>query len=383
MSKLNAAIALCNAFLCQSIPHHRSRSQTEADVVVLASEAIGDNLVFLDVLHYIENHNTNENTKTVFICNKKMQSFWESNKKIQSTIIIPVEKQFSKETTDNIKKIQRMRIGRLVLPMHHTLSVIIANEFRSDRLYAMLYNEWFRNRRQYIKKLYKSGNKQITWIEDGFFIGSAYERFMNEIYGEEYLWGLPQVKIKKKPVIYGDYVFFAPFSNLPERSLNEKQILEIVDHVLNRENYTVILTGTNNDQKEAKRISNKIHTSRLVNLVGKTSFDEYLNLIANSRVVVGTDSGSIHYAASFGVKSVVLAGLWSGAFLPYATNKYDVYPKCVYTKMEMDCKYCLNKPGGIRASNNICFENTKNGKRRICLENIDIEDVKHAISEYL
>ena len=378
MSKLNAVIAVSKAMLFQLFPRRKSRGKADVDVIILASEAIGDNLVFLDVLHFIENINASENKQTIFICNKKMQPFWEDNKELKTTAILPVDKEFSKETTKNIAIVKRMRIGNVILPMHHTLSVIIATSLRSNWLYAMLYNEWFVNRPFYIKKLYSSSNIQIVRIEDGCFIGSAYEKLVHKIYGKEYSWGLPKLQFDKTPVKYSDYIFIAPFSNLPERSLNEKQILDIIRFVLNKK-HTVILSGTKNDLKMADRISEKIDNDHLINLVGKTSFEEYLNLIANSRIVIGTDSGSIHFAASFGIKSVVMAGLWSGAFLPYTTNKYNEYPKCIYTRDEMNCKYCLNKSGGIRVSNHNCYENIKNGNKRICLETIDIVDAEKVI----
>lgn len=379
MSKINALRALLKAFSNQIVNKDKYNSNADTDVIVLASEAIGDNLVFIDVFNFIEEQDQKEGKRTIFICNKKMNTFWEANKKNNNTEIWSVDKQFSKDTFCCIDRVKKENIHRMILPMHHTLSVIISNCVKANEFYAMLYNEWIVNRPFYIKKLYSIGRKKVIDLEDGFFIGTAYEKLMNSIFQEEYSWGLPEICYNNKDIEYDDYIFFAPYSNLPERSLSNEQIIQIITFLINECNSKVILSGTSNDIQDAEIISQEINNTNLINLVGKTTFDEYLNLIAKARLVVGTDSGSIHYAASLGVESVVLAGLWSGAFLPYRTNKNGIFPKCIYTKQEFGCKYCLNKIGGIKSCNSKCFERIENGQRRLCLESISMDDVKQVL----
>lgn len=380
MSRLNAFTVLCRALLSQKVRKRFIDDSSETDVIVFASEAIGDNLVFLDVLHFLEEESRKESRSLIFICDKKMFAFWNLNKLYESTELLAVDKRISKETMTNIDKVRRIKIGKIILPMHHTLSVIVANCFHSNAFYGMLYNEWIINRPSYIKRLYKTGNKHIIHIEDGRFIGFAYEQLIENIYGKKYVWGLPEISYDKAAVEFENYVFFAPYSNLPERSLSEEQIVEIIRYLIHEHDCTVVFSGTTDNQEDAERVSALFSSNKLINLVGKTTFNEYLNFIAEAKLVVGTDSGSIHYAASFGVKSVALVGLWSGAFLPYKNNKYGRYPRCICAREKMDCKYCLNKPGGIASCNLKCYENARNGKRRLCLESIDINDVKLALS---
>ena len=107
MSKINALRALLKAFSNQIVNKDKYNSNADTDVIVLASEAIGDNLVFIDVFNFIEEQDQKEGKRTIFICNKKMNTFWEANKKNNNTEIWSVDKQFSKDTfccIDRVKK---------------------------------------------------------------------------------------------------------------------------------------------------------------------------------------------------------------------------------------------------------------------------------------
>jgi len=76
-----------------------------------------------------------------------------------------------------------------------------------------------------------------------------------------------------------------------------------------RTNVPVVLLGSRNDEAAAEGISGK-------NLVGKTTLDEAINLIAGARYVVSNDSGLMHVAAALGKSQVALFGSSSPLHTP-------------------------------------------------------------------
>jgi heptosyltransferase-2 len=90
----------------------------------------------------------------------------------------------------------------------------------------------------------------------------------------------------------------------------------------------VVLLGSPNDQAAAADIAGK-------NLVGKTTLDEAIRLIAGAAVVVSNDSGLMHVAAALGRPQVALFGSSSPEHTPPASSKARVL------WLHLECSPCF------------------------------------------
>jgi heptosyltransferase-2 len=92
----------------------------------------------------------------------------------------------------------------------------------------------------------------------------------------------------------------------------------------------VVLLGSRNDEQAAAGIPGK-------NLVGKTSLDEAIRLIAGASAVVSNDSGLMHVAAALGRPQVALFGSSSPEHTPPASARARV----LWLKLE--CSPCFER----------------------------------------
>jgi heptosyltransferase-2 len=90
----------------------------------------------------------------------------------------------------------------------------------------------------------------------------------------------------------------------------------------------VVLLGSAKDQEAAKDV-------RGVNLIGKTTLDEAIRLIAGAAVVVSNDSGLMHVAAALGRPQVALFGSSSPEHTPPASSKARVL------WLHLECSPCF------------------------------------------
>ena len=97
----------------------------------------------------------------------------------------------------------------------------------------------------------------------------------------------------------------------------------------------IVLLGSSADRKEAEQIPGK-------NLVGQTTLDEAIDLIAGAATVVTNDSGLMHVAAATGTPQVALFGSSS----PEHTPPMSPVARVLWLKIECSPCYARECPLG-------------------------------------
>lgn len=89
---------------------------------------------------------------------------------------------------------------------------------------------------------------------------------------------------------------------------------------------------------------------RIIDLIGKTSINQSLSVLANSKLVIGAEGGMMHCASALGVKTLTLMGgsdykMWN----PGGSNSPTI-------NLYLECAPCLFTSRGAHCSNHKCLD---------------------------
>jgi hypothetical protein len=142
----------------------------------------------------------------------------------------------------------------------------------------------------------------------------------------------------------------------PYRAWLIDYFIEVIKWILNNTSWKVILTGIKYNEEVENDINYVFgYDDRIINMMGKTNFEEWMSLIRDACCIISNDTGDVHMAASLDTKSFVIAGYWDyGRFLPYDKFiKFNNVPTPIYGE-EPSCKWC--RLDGLFKSNSKSLE---------------------------
>lgn len=105
---------------------------------------------------------------------------------------------------------------------------------------------------------------------------------------------------------------------------------------LARDGYQVWVAGSSGDRDIGEEIS-RSSAGLCVNLCGRTSLEEVVDLLSGAQLVVSNDSGLMHVAAALGVPLMALYGSSSPSFTPPLSQRAAVL------KLDLPCSPCYKR----------------------------------------
>jgi ADP-heptose:LPS heptosyltransferase len=103
----------------------------------------------------------------------------------------------------------------------------------------------------------------------------------------------------------------------------------------------IVLCGGKSDQSVCAELSKLLSTLQIIDLSGKTTLTELVEIIRGAKLILTNDSAPTHLAAATRTPSVcILGGGHFKRFLPYQTeqNSNSAFPTVIY--QEMICYGC-------------------------------------------
>ena len=137
----------------------------------------------------------------------------------------------------------------------------------------------------------------------------------------------------------GAYAALNTGSNEPGRRWPLTGYRAIARNLLER-GLRVVFVGRPDEQGDGSAIAGLAQEDRVVNLMGKTSLAQLLDLMAHAALVVSNDTGPAHLSIALGRPTVVIVGGGHfGSFVPYPE---DVTPRDArFVYQEMECYHCF------------------------------------------
>lgn len=138
---------------------------------------------------------------------------------------------------------------------------------------------------------------------------------------------------------------------------------ELVGRLLEDPRNACVITGVASERDDARAIAERVKSDRLVDLTGKTSLAELIDLYNIADLLVTNDSGPAHFAALTNLHIVVFFG-------PETPRLYaPLTDRCTVLYSEFACSPCVS---AFNQRRSVCTNNR-------CLGEISVEDAYRAV----
>lgn len=155
-----------------------------------------------------------------------------------------------------------------------------------------------------------------------------------------------------------------------ERRLPVKNYNEIIDHITEKFNYKVILTGSDIETEYVKSIFSNVKNKNLVtDLSGKTSASELITLIGSSSCLITNDSGPLHIASALNIPVIAFFGPETPVRYGPLSNERLVFYK------DLECSPCMSISNSKTV--NCIYDSPR------CMEQFDMNDVISKIELFI
>lgn len=197
-----------------------------------------------------------------------------------------------------------------------------------------------------------------------FVRGLGAEYFFGGVAEVEKLLDLPCELIPENPY----YVVF-PGALWKYKVWPASKFAELIIRIRKLFGWHVVLCGSLEEKSICNEIIEILRSVPVLNLAGKTSLVELVEVIRGAKMLVGNDSSAIHIAAATGTPSVCIhgGGHW-GRFMPYELEKKGSGPLPTAVIERMDCYGC-----GWR-----CIHPVKPDQPFPCVGGIKVDQVEYA-----
>lgn len=111
------------------------------------------------------------------------------------------------------------------------------------------------------------------------------------------------------------------------RSLPNEKCIQLLNLLLEKTDYKLVLTGTLAQYSTYQKIIQKTNNrNRIINIAGKTNITTLTEMLKKCAFCIGIDSGTVHIANSIGCKTICLSnGIYYKRFHPYPNNTTITY----------------------------------------------------------
>lgn len=248
----------------------------------------------------------------------------------------------------------------------------------------------------------KTGNSPKKWIKMVNFLYDVfipyprgnvsefdyYGTFVRGLGNKEFKTTSPCLSYKEQHFIEGKYYVLYPGGSLTQKFWRAERFAKVADYIYRRTGLIGVILGTAGEQWVSDKLKDNIalQTSMsMIDLTGKTSIYDVIDIIGNAELVVSNDTSGVHIACATNTPSVSNAGGWHfNRFLPYHiedVKKNDHLPLVAYT--EMPCYYCEWIWDIVGQRNSECLRRLKCGEPSECIDKVSYEQVRELVEQII
>lgn len=209
----------------------------------------------------------------------------------------------------------------------------------SAYIFNFLANNWY-------SQLVENNAKDTTEIKKNI-------KFFEELSNNAF-----EIDFKPLPIIHDlaqieglekDFFIIVPGTSpsVYQRRWPPERFALVADEIHLKTGWQTVICGGPDEKVLGDKVISNMKTSNFLNLVGKTSMQQFFEVIRGAKLLIGNESGCIHIASAVGTASVsVTGGGVFGRFIPYDNTISDLKsPLAVHHSMNCyDCRWnCIYK----------------------------------------
>lgn len=322
----------------------------EKSLVILRVDAIGDYILFRNFLEIIKKSEKYQDYHITLIGNNIWRPIAENldNEWIDRFIWVNL-KSFHKDLSyrkESLKEIEDTSYTVLFHPTYsrdYYISEVIANHINANYKVASVGD--LSNTTKWQKKISdKKYDQLIPLDETTIFEFEKNRSTLSQFIEEECAISKPTIDRKllsDSKFIFENYIILFIGGSTRFKKWDLEKWISICKNLLAQFNHTIILSGAPDDFSDSVKIMAAfIDNNRVVNLCGKTSVFELMELISKSSLLISNETSAPHMAVALDIPVIVIAnGSHYGRFTPYPKNYISNYsvvlPKRIDLKLEL------------------------------------------------
>lgn len=248
----------------------------------------------------------------------------------------------------------------------------------------------------------KPGNSSASWVK---MVNFLYDEFIPyprgvvsefDYYGAfvrglglpDYKTTCPSLPYGEQHFIEGDYYVFYPGGSFSQKFWAADRFAKLADHIYAKTGLVGVILGVASEQWVSDKVKEKLGpltAVSMIDLTGRTSIADVIDIIGNAKLVVSNDTSGVHIACATKTPSVADAGGWHfNRFLPYHIEDVkpdDHLPLVAYTPMP--CYHCDWDWSIIGQRNELCLERMKRGETSECIDRITFEQMRDLVDKII
>lgn len=258
------------------------------------------------------------------------------------------------------------------------------------------------NQRIEIEPMHENGNSTPRWLKltdllydrkipypRGFVSEfDYYGAFIRGVCDPNYKTTMPQLPYKEQHFIIGNYYVMYPGGSLIQKYWSLDRYALVANHIYEKTGLTCVILGSEEEHWAADDLKNhlniKVYPS-VIDLMGKTTIEDVIDIIGNAKFVVSNDTSGVHIAAATNTPSVAIAGGWHfRRFLPYSIEQIessDKIPLVAYT--EMQCYNCGWNWAIVKEKNPECLKLLQENLPSACMPAVSSKQVIELVDKIL
>lgn len=248
----------------------------------------------------------------------------------------------------------------------------------------------------------KPGNSRPSWVHMVNFLynqripypqGIAsefdyYGAFVRGLGYSDYKTTCPQLPYHEQHFIEGSYYVLYPGASASLKIWPADRFAHIADHIYRETGLVAVILGVADEQWISDCLKENLAPQTAmatVDLTGRTSISDIIDIIGNAKLVVTNDTSGVHIACATQTPSVVNVGGWHfNRFLPYHVEDVSPgnhLPLVAYTYMP--CYQCDWNLKIVEKNNEECLRRLKSGGLSKCIEMVSYEQMCRLVDQII